>query len=53
MKLQKFIENYQRKPLETPNSRSPVRPYIFQTSESIGTLNSNDEFATDRSFVVK
>lgn len=53
MKLQKFMESYRGKAVQTPSSRSPDRPYLFKTSESIGTLNSRDEFVTDRSFVVK
>lgn len=53
MKLQRFIENYRRGNLETPTSHSPDRQYVFKTSESIGTLNSRDEFSSDRSFVVK
>jgi hypothetical protein len=51
MKLERFIENYQRA-VQTPLAHSPDRPHVFRTSESIGTLNSRDEFTTDRSYVL-
>lgn len=51
MKLQRFIENYRKDKCE--RTHSPDRSGVFRTSESIGTLNSRDEFATDRSFAIK
>jgi hypothetical protein len=51
MKLQRFIENYRKDRCDRPHS--PSHSGVFRTSESIGTLNSRDEFATDRSFAIK
>jgi hypothetical protein len=51
MKLQRFIENYRKDKCE--RLHSPDRSGVFRTSESIGTLNSRDEFTTDRSFAIK
>lgn len=51
MKLQRFIENYRRDRCD--RIVSPDRSGMFRTSESIGTLNSRDEAATDRSFAIK
>lgn len=51
MKLQRFIENYRKDRCD--RTVSPDRSGVFRTSESIGTLNSRDEAATDRSFAIK
>ena len=56
MKLQRFIENYRKDRCERGGQgqgHSPDHSGVFRTSESIGTLNSRDEFATDRSFAIK
>jgi len=53
MKLQRFIENHQRDNTSPVSMHFLESSHIFKTSESIGTLTSHDEFATDRSFVIK